>query len=191
MKLARACIVLSVLIMASLTLPERGWAQLGSNAAVEAYNRGYDLMDAGRYGEAIPYFDEAIRLDPRAAQVYTNRGATYAYLGQHQRAIEDLDQAIRLDPRLAQAYGNRGLARLLQGMEAEAQKDFAKCFELDPGMRKVFAPIIEKAKHAVKQPEAKPEEKPKTMDRTIYEQNWDFGIKDKMWEKVPKDPEPR
>jgi len=29
------------------------------------------------------------------------------------------------------------------------------------------------------------------MDRTIYEQNWDFGIKDKMWEKILKDPEPR
>src|SRR3972149_2065732 len=165
MKLARACIVLSVLIMAGLTLPELGWAQSGSNAAVEALNRGTDLANAGQYREAIQYFDQGIRRDPRVAQAYTNRGLAYGRLGQHQRAIEDHNEAIRLDPRYAQAYthrgitsarlrhprrartyGNRGLARLLQGKDAEAQKDFAKCFELHPGMRKVFAPLIEKAK---------------------------------------------
>ena len=108
MKLRRAAIVLFVVIVIGLTLPGLGWAQAASNAAVEAYNRGTNLLKAGRYREAIPHFDEAIRLNPRHAEAYNNRGNAYKNLGQYQRAIQDYDEAIRLNPRDADAYSNRG-----------------------------------------------------------------------------------
>ena len=67
MKLKRAFLVLSVVVAVGLTLPGLVRAQSGSNAAVETYNRGTNLLNSGRYREAIPHFDEAIRLDPRYA----------------------------------------------------------------------------------------------------------------------------
>ena len=77
MKLKRASIVLLLAIMFGLTLPAQGRAQSGNNAAVEAYNRGTNLLNSGRYREAIPHFDEAIRLNPRYTQAYNNRGVAY------------------------------------------------------------------------------------------------------------------
>ena len=58
---------------------------------------GTKLLDSGRYREAIPHFDEAIRLNPRYAEAYHNRGTAYDSLGQSKRAIQDYDEAIRLN----------------------------------------------------------------------------------------------
>jgi tetratricopeptide (TPR) repeat protein len=127
----RASTVLLVAIMFGLTLPAQGRAQAGNNAAVEAYNRGTDLLNARRYREAIPHFDEAIRLNPRYAQAYHNRGVAYRNLGQHQRAIQDYDQAIRLNPRYAEAYNNRGLAYENLGQHQRAIQDYDEAIRIN------------------------------------------------------------
>ena len=80
MKLKRAFLVLLVVVAVGLTLPGLVRAQSGNNAAVETYNRGTNLLNSGRYREAIPYFDEAIRLNPRYAEAYNNRGNAYRIL---------------------------------------------------------------------------------------------------------------
>ena len=80
MKLRAAPTVLVLAIMVVLALPGLGLAQSGSNAAVEAYNRGTNLLNSERYREAISCFDEAIRLDPRYTGAYNNRGIAYERL---------------------------------------------------------------------------------------------------------------
>jgi len=76
-------------------------------------------------------FDEAIRLDPRLAEVYYDRGIAYILLGQYERAIQDFDEAIRLDPRSAKAYYMRGWAYESLGKSKEAGRDLAKAKELE------------------------------------------------------------
>ena len=119
--------------------------------ADDAYNEGTQLLNVGKAREAIPYFDRAIRLNPRYAEAYTNRGIAWREMGDLSGAIADFDKAIELNPN-ARANGDRGITRLVQGKDAEAQQDFARCFDLDPGMRTVFESLIEKAraKHAGK-----------------------------------------
>jgi len=58
-------IILTILAALSVALAGPVWGQSGSNAAVEAVNQGVKVLDAGRAREAISYFDQAIRLDPR------------------------------------------------------------------------------------------------------------------------------
>ena len=125
-----------------------GWV----GGADDPYNKGTQLLNVGKAREAIPYFDRAIRLNPRDAEVYTNRRIAWREKGDLSRAIADLGKAIKLNPKYARTYGDRGITRLVQGKDAEAQQDFARCFDLDPGMRTVFESLIEKprAKHAGK-----------------------------------------
>jgi tetratricopeptide (TPR) repeat protein len=120
--------------------------------ADDPYNEATQLLNVGKAREAIPYFDRAIRLNPRDAEAYTNRGIAWREKGDLSRAIADLDNAIKLNPKYARTYGDRGITRLVQGKDAEARQDFARCFDLDPGMRTVFESLIEKAraKHAGK-----------------------------------------
>ena len=109
-------------------------------------------MNVGKAREAIPHFDQAIRLNPRYTEAYTNRGIAWQEKGDLSGAIADLDRATELNLKYAPAYGDRGITRLVQGKDAEAQQDVARCFDLDPGMRTVFESLIEKAraKHAGK-----------------------------------------
>ena len=53
----------------------------------------------GEFELAIQDLDEALRLDPRDAEVFANRGAAYVGLGQVERAIEDFNNVVSIDPR--------------------------------------------------------------------------------------------
>ncbi len=62
-------------------------------------NRGFGLMEAGHYLEAIVYFDKAIELTPTEFSLFYNKACCYALAGRHQeQAIQALRQAILLNP---------------------------------------------------------------------------------------------
>ncbi len=62
-------------------------------------NRGFSLMEAGHYLEAIVYFDKAIELTPNEFSLFYNKACCYALAGRHQeQAIQALRQAILLNP---------------------------------------------------------------------------------------------
>ena len=81
-----------------------------SGKAAEHYVQGTVYTAVGQWQNAIMEFDESIRLDSEAADVYNNRGAVYAELDQFQKAIGDYDEAIRIEPDLSDAYYNRAIA---------------------------------------------------------------------------------
>ena len=113
---------------------QTGWLDnlgiFSSHAADNAYNSGTEYLEQEQYNQAIVDFDEAIRLDPQYAKVYSNRGLAYINLGQYERAILDYDEAIRLDPQYGNAYYNRGIAYENLGQQEQADLDFAKAKEL-------------------------------------------------------------
>ena len=86
----------------------------GLNESEEHYNAGVDLQQQGRLEDAIAEYDQAIRLNPRAA-FYRNLGLAYIEHGDSQRAILDLNEAIRLEPDYMRAFANR--ARVSCGSE--------------------------------------------------------------------------
>ena len=69
--------------------------------------RGNELVDSGDYDTAIAEFDEAIRLTPFVAEIYSDHGRAHAVKGDVGLALADYDEAIRLDPYSAPAHFNR------------------------------------------------------------------------------------
>ncbi len=52
----------------------------------------------GKYAEAIPFFDQAIEIDPTLAYVWHDRGVCYRELGKDTEALRNFDKAVELAP---------------------------------------------------------------------------------------------
>jgi Flp pilus assembly protein TadD len=68
-----------------------------------------------RYDEALPHFQEAVRLRPEDADIRTNLGALLASRGDLPGAIESFEEALKLNPndKVAQDYLTRARAQLV------------------------------------------------------------------------------
>jgi tetratricopeptide (TPR) repeat protein len=66
---------------------------------------------AGRYEEALSWFDRAIEREPRLGEAHLQRGNTLAALGRNAEAVESLEEACRLLPERFEPHYN--LAALL------------------------------------------------------------------------------
>jgi len=80
-----------------------------------SYFRGLSLDRAGKRGEAIPAFQEAIRLNPGSAEAHLEMGKTELSVGRVKDAITELEEALHLSPGnvqarrlLSQAYRRAG-----------------------------------------------------------------------------------
>ena len=83
-----------VLLLLLLALSGCGPSQ--EEQAIDAYNRGIDYGEKGEYDMAIANFTEAIRLDPKYAEVYYVRGTAYAKNGEEVKAEADFAEAKQL-----------------------------------------------------------------------------------------------
>ena len=92
---------------------------------------GIALHESGRFSEAVPEYDLALRLYPYHAEAYLNRGKAYAQLDETQRAIQDYEQAVRLDPNLPGAYAGWGRALVAMEQPEEAIRYFDEAVLLD------------------------------------------------------------
>jgi tetratricopeptide (TPR) repeat protein len=121
--------------------------QTAEAGAQAAYAQASRLMDAAHVPEALPYLDQAIRLQPGFLAAYGRRGYAYATLGTleadhaaqqryRQRALADyttaIDEGMKQGLMAAVWYNNRGvLYRQLQD-DPRALQDFTKALQIEP-----------------------------------------------------------
>ncbi|MBD2360213.1 DnaJ domain-containing protein [Anabaena minutissima FACHB-250] len=67
------------------------------------YNYGVESVGQGEYQEAIAYFTQAIRLNPRYIEAYKYRGFVCSQLGYEYRAASDLNKAAQLEGKIPKA----------------------------------------------------------------------------------------
>jgi len=79
------------------------------------YNRGLDLMNAGRLEEALASFTRSIELYPSEAQAHNNRGLAKVKLGDREGARADFTRALEIEPGMREAEEN--LSRLVASDE--------------------------------------------------------------------------
>lgn len=84
-----------------------------SNARSEAersYNKGLGYLAREDYRRALPYFEEAVNIDPIYAEAWFQIGTCNYEMGQYRGAIAAYKKAINVDPDFAEAYTNLGNA---------------------------------------------------------------------------------
>ncbi len=104
-------------------------ASAEKNASDEAprVQLGNLYFDAERYEDAVRWYEEALKLAPKDANVSTDLGVSFFYLNQPDRALQQFDYSLSVDPRHAKTLLNQGIVRAygkqdLQGAAAAWQK---------------------------------------------------------------------
>jgi cytochrome c-type biogenesis protein CcmH/NrfG len=104
--------------------------RLASQNAGDVQSRvqlGNLYFDAERYQDAIGWYDQALKISPKDANVSTDLGVAYYQLNQPDRALQQFDYSLQVDPKHAKTLLNQGIVRAfgkqdLQGAAASWQK---------------------------------------------------------------------
>ncbi|MDR0314229.1 MAG: tetratricopeptide repeat protein [Treponema sp.] len=100
--------------------------------ALAYFNRGSDLIQEGKYDEAIQELDRALTINKNFAEAFSYRAFAYSKKGDNERTIADYTAAIELQPNFPAALNNRGLAYEKKGDLDRAIADFSTAINIKP-----------------------------------------------------------
>jgi tetratricopeptide (TPR) repeat protein len=92
---------------------------------------GFALAEKGRYAEAVPHFERAIRLQPHQRH-HTYLGIVLFELGELDEAGKQLERAVQLDPDWPKSRLYLGRVRERQGRHEEAVQHFTAALQSEP-----------------------------------------------------------
>jgi len=97
-----------------------------------AFDEGQRLKKQGDWQAAIPYFQEAIQIDPNYFPAYNNLGAIFQQHHRLEQALESFNKAIELKPQSHAALTNLGATYFLQGKLNEAESALNRALQIKP-----------------------------------------------------------
>lgn len=102
-----------------------------AKAATELANA---LYDAGRFNDAVPYYQQALANGEKSPNVSTDLATALYYAGQTDAAIAQLEQSLKLDRTHAQTWFNLGIIRRDGKKDKKGAVDaWQKLLDLNPG----------------------------------------------------------
>lgn len=101
-----------------------------ARVATDLANR---LYDAGRYAEAVTYYQQAFANDPKNVLVSTDMATAMFYVGRTDEALAQFDKSLAIDPTHAQTLFNLGIVKSQgKGDYAGAVKAWEKLLASNP-----------------------------------------------------------
>ena len=101
--------------------------------------KGEALQEAGKYEEALSYFERAVKQNSDIPELWVNIGSCQAHLGHWEEAVNVTQVAIGLKPDLAIAHYNLGGAYGMLGRWEDALKTYQKTVQLSPNDADAYA----------------------------------------------------
>jgi uncharacterized protein (TIGR03032 family) len=100
--------------------------------AERAYRAGNECAKAGRFVEAVPHYEEALRLAPTHVNALTNLGTVQHRLGRRAEAADQYRRALAVDPNAVRAHTNLALLLREAGDLAGAVRHYDTARRLRP-----------------------------------------------------------
>lgn len=90
-------------------------------------------FDSERYADAIKWYDEAFKLNPKDVNVSTDLGVSYYYTNQPDKALAQFDESLKIDPKHAKTLLNQGIVRAFGKQDlAGAEQSWQQVMQIDP-----------------------------------------------------------
>ena len=90
-------------------------------------------FDAERYSDAVKWYEDAMKLDARNADVSTDLGVSYYYLNQPDRALQQFAHSLSVNPRHTKTMLNLGIVRAFGKQDLEgATKAWQQVVDIAP-----------------------------------------------------------
>ena len=91
------------------------------------------FFDSERYADAIKWYGEAFKLNPKDVNVSTDLGVSYYYSNQPDRALAQFDESLKIAPTHAKTLLNVGIVRAFGKQDLQgAEQAWQRVIELDP-----------------------------------------------------------
>ncbi len=94
--------------------------------------RGDELRGQRLYGDAIDFYQAALKKDPRRAMLWNKIGLAELRLARYDNAKADFEKAVKIDHNFSDAVGNLGATYYLQKQYGKAIKTCKKAIKMRP-----------------------------------------------------------
>jgi adenylate cyclase len=106
---------------------------LGPGAARSQSSMGTALLFSCRFHEAIPFFEESVRLDPYPpSPLFRLLGSAYSAVGRHDEALKAYEKALRVNPNDIFAHLSLAGSYAELGKDEEARAEVREVLRLHP-----------------------------------------------------------
>jgi tetratricopeptide (TPR) repeat protein len=126
-------------------LDDEEYAQLSLGRSLrERLRVAEPLLREGKYSDAVPHYEEIVKLLPTFYEAYFALGMCYSQLGRLSEAESAFKKYLSMQPLSADGNAALGLFLVQQGRRAEAEPFLKKAIELDPEqweVRKALAQV--------------------------------------------------
>lgn len=101
------------------------------SSAERLYSQGVAHLSRDDCARALPFFEQAVGLDPNYTEAWHQAGFCYGMLGRHTESLKASKQAAKLRPDWAETFINIGVSSFALGQYREAADAYRKAIKID------------------------------------------------------------
>ena len=130
-------------LAALLSLGAAAQTPSSSPSPVAPFSAGLLFLSMEKYDTALPFFEAAIRENPRDAKAWLQAGLCLGKLGQTEAKLHAYRKAIAIDPGFADAHYSLGISLLLEGEKCGALHELRALKGLDAELAGKLGALID------------------------------------------------